>query len=548
MKNLRQYIGLIWVGSILVLGCAKQGYPDGGPKDVTPPKAVSMTPENECCHFNNPSFKIAFDEYVTLRDAENNILVSPPMIKKPEYVIKGRSLVVNLKDSLRPNTTYLFQFNGAIVDFTEGNPLPYFEYAFTTGETIDSASIRGKVTDAKTNKPYEKQLAVLAYERNSLAEGADSGVVNSEPSYITKSQNDGSFIFSHIKEGNYLVVALEDGNRNLKLDPEEAVAFDRKLHVTNDTTPFNLYLSQPKSLKQRITKVEFLRKGRVEICTAAPMVEPLLEPKENLIWNLNATQDTLAIWTIEGSTDSISLIVKDPSGIDDTLNLRYREKRKGKKMISKERTKNNSNHLEIKPPTASKMAAFDTMWLKFENPVATIADSGVMVMDKTDSLWSPANVVLQAKGTKGYIDIKWHAGETYSVKILNGTITDIYNNPNDSVTFTTEIYPNNIFGKITVHLVLDSNLTDPTKSAFFVAQLTDASGKIIASTQVKNNTFAFPNLKPDKYKIQILIDEDGDNAWTTGDYWLQQLPEQILFLEKTLELRENWDIEETWHL
>ena len=89
----------------VVLSCAKQGYPSGGPKDERPPVVLSTTPANGSLNFGEKQFSIAFDEYVNIKDAENNILVSPPMNTKPEYTTKGRSVVVKLKDTLMPNTT-----------------------------------------------------------------------------------------------------------------------------------------------------------------------------------------------------------------------------------------------------------------------------------------------------------------------------------------------------------------------------------------------------------------------------------------------------------
>ena len=103
---------LVAVATLLVAlasSCAKQGYPSGGPKDVTPPAVVSMNPPDRTLNFAQKEFFIEFDEYVTVKDAENNILVSPPMKTKPEYTSKGHGIRVRLRDTLQPASTYLFQ-------------------------------------------------------------------------------------------------------------------------------------------------------------------------------------------------------------------------------------------------------------------------------------------------------------------------------------------------------------------------------------------------------------------------------------------------------
>ena len=146
-----------------VAGCAKQGYPSGGPKDETPPKAVDAKPASESRNFAGRQFSIGFDEYITVKDADKNILISPPMRQKPEFTTKGKRLVVKLNDTLQPNTTYLFQFKGAIVDFTEGNVLPSFEYVFSTGDHMDSMMLAGRVLNARDGKPWKEPVTVMAY-------------------------------------------------------------------------------------------------------------------------------------------------------------------------------------------------------------------------------------------------------------------------------------------------------------------------------------------------------------------------------------------------
>ena len=74
-----QSLVLLLAAFLLLHACAKQGYPTGGPKDETPPVVLGTTPANGTLNFDAKEFSIAFDEYVQVKDADNNILVSPPM-------------------------------------------------------------------------------------------------------------------------------------------------------------------------------------------------------------------------------------------------------------------------------------------------------------------------------------------------------------------------------------------------------------------------------------------------------------------------------------
>ena len=66
---------------------------------------------------------------------------------KPQGTV-SKKIQIQLLDSLAESTTYTFNFGESIVDNNEGNILPFFRYALSTGSIIDSLEIRGKITDA----------------------------------------------------------------------------------------------------------------------------------------------------------------------------------------------------------------------------------------------------------------------------------------------------------------------------------------------------------------------------------------------------------------
>ena len=146
-------------------------------------------PESGTLLFDAKEFVIHFDEYVKVKDADNNILVSPPMKQKPEYKTKGRGIVVKLRDTLRANTTYLFQFKEAIVDFNEGNALPSYEYVFSTGSSIDSMTLRGTVADAFSRKPRTEPVTVIAWSESQQSDSVgDSIVAKVQPKEVEVSE------------------------------------------------------------------------------------------------------------------------------------------------------------------------------------------------------------------------------------------------------------------------------------------------------------------------------------------------------------------------
>lgn len=204
-------------------GCAKISSPTGGPRDSTPPKVVKMTPENQSVRFHDKQIRIFFDEFVTLNNPTNNVLISPPLAEPPQYTLKGKSLVIKFKDSLQENTTYNMVFSDCIRDYHENTPLSYFHYSFSTGDSLDDYMIRGNILDAKTLAP-SKDFYVLLYKNT-----ADSLPLTTRPDFVTKSLENGSFQFQNIKEGSYKIFALKDLNADLLYNlPNEEIAFQEE--------------------------------------------------------------------------------------------------------------------------------------------------------------------------------------------------------------------------------------------------------------------------------------------------------------------------------
>lgn len=216
MKKISIYIAAL----LLLIGCAKVSTPVGGPRDTTPPQVLKQVPEDQSTNFSERTIKITFDEFFTLNNPTENVLISPPMQQQPEFEIKNKTLVVKLKDTLRANTTYNLLFTDCILDYNESNKLGLLQYSFSTGNAIDSCTISGSISDAKNLNPAEG-FFIFLYDKD-----IDSLPKSAMPTYITKANKDGRFSFRNIAAGSYKVFALKDGNGNYRYDlPTEEIAF-----------------------------------------------------------------------------------------------------------------------------------------------------------------------------------------------------------------------------------------------------------------------------------------------------------------------------------
>jgi len=59
--------------------CAKRGMPTGGDIDTIPPAFVRSSPENFTTNFDGEEVRIYFNEYIKLKDAQRQIIISPPI-------------------------------------------------------------------------------------------------------------------------------------------------------------------------------------------------------------------------------------------------------------------------------------------------------------------------------------------------------------------------------------------------------------------------------------------------------------------------------------
>ena len=534
---MRRHLSILLL-ALLAAACARQGYPTGGPKDETPPVALAAQPANESRHFSGRQFYIPFDEYVVLKNANENVLVSPPLKNKPEYSTKGRGVLVKINDTLLPNTTYLFQFKEAIADFNEGNLLPSYEYVFSTGADMDTLMLAGRVLDGRSGKPWKEQVSVLAYRQEQCA--TDTVACHMQPAYITRADKEGHFAFHYLPAGRYRLVALEDKNRNLRLDSDDPAAWDTAYYPAATAIDSNalpqLRLSAPVSAKQRLTGSEFINRGTIRLTTALPMQNPTLQG-EAVEWRLNARRDTLTAWCLNAKCDSTVLIVSD-HGLQDTLKLRYRAKAAGKAGRRGAQQQPTQEKPLMRALCNGSNAYYDDLRLAFERPIVSQADSlRATVIHTKDSSRTEAALRLDSTGLGARIDATLRSGEAYRMHIPKGAFTDLYGNPTDSL--TVNLTPKD-YATLTLHIT--NAYPHP-----LVVEVLDSRDTVLQRKSLESNgKLQFIHLAAGECRIRAVIDADSNGCWTTGDYRLQRQPEAWIMFDKTLQLREKWESEEHW--
>ena len=198
--------------SVLFLSCANQLPPTGGDDDKTPPRVRKIIPKPNTVRFDGNSITILFDKYVDRRSFRESLFISPKPAKEPDFNWGGKEVEIKFTEPLKKNKTYTFLISKGFKDFLGNFLNEPIQFAVSTGDSIDNASISGKVFSNSYNN-----IIIFAY---SLKDKNDTLInpLRISPDYITQVNENGSYFFNHITKSNYRVFALKDVNKNMVYD------------------------------------------------------------------------------------------------------------------------------------------------------------------------------------------------------------------------------------------------------------------------------------------------------------------------------------------
>ena len=225
MKKRIRYIilrlsAVVLLSSIL-FSCANPGSPNGGPYDEDPPRFVSSKPVMNQLNFKGKKIEITFDEYITIDNPNENVIITPPQTQSPLIQAIGKKVIVELRDTLIDSTTYTIDFTGSIADNNERNTLENFSFAFSTGDVLDTLQISGVLINAEDLEPVQKMLVGIHRDLS------DTAFTKTRFLRTSKTDDRGRFVIQNAAPGSYRVFALEDKNRNYAYDKnnDESLAF-----------------------------------------------------------------------------------------------------------------------------------------------------------------------------------------------------------------------------------------------------------------------------------------------------------------------------------
>jgi len=523
---------LVVTFSLLLTNCAKRGTPTGGAKDSIPPILVSANPIDKSINFNVKKIKIYFDEYIKLKDVNKQLVISPPQKNNPIISPVGTAsklITIEILDTLDLNTTYAFNFGKSIVDNNEENELGNFKYVFSTGTYIDSLDLSGEVIDPIVKKS-EKNLDVMLYEYNESY--TDSIIFKEKPRYISNTLDSTLFELTNLRAGKYLLIALKDANGNKIYNPEiDKIGFVKDTIIIPTDKKYNF------SIFKEIAKLKVIKPKEV---TKGHLIFGYLGDAKDL--NIN-----LLTATPEGFKSEINY-EKDKDTINywytaieaDSLNFKVSKGEYSEEFTVKTRS-SKIDSLIIKKSTSGVLHLIDTFSISTNIPIITVDKSYIKITDQ-DSTVIDFNTILSESKTDLYLNFDKKNSSKYNFELLPKSITTIFGASNDSLSFQLTTKLPEDYGVLNLELLSE-------KKSSFIVELLDKKGFVVRTKKIDSpQTLNFILLPPGTYSVRIVVDENKNGKWDTGNFLKKQQPETVQYFDKEIVIRANWEENETFIL
>ena len=533
MRNLIYFL----ISILLINGCAKRGSPTGGPKDSIPPVLVNANPKLNSTNFNEEEIRLTFDEWIKLDKVQDQLIISPP-IDNSSYEIKPltgvtKKVFIRFIDSLNSETTYTINFGNSIKDNNENNTLTFFNYTFSTGETLDSLYVKGLVSDAFDREP-SNYVSLQLYRIDSILE--DSIVFKNKPTYISNTLDSASYKFQNVKEGKYLIIALKDLNNNYLFDPffEKIGFIDSLITLPKDSIiDFKLFKEETELVWDRphfinSEKIGFGYYGKLDIDKIE--LNSKIPDSVSYTFLKEKDTDTLNLWLSRNSFDSLNfnLIEKD------TIKLTtVKFDRKRDTLI---------DSLRISTKTANILHLKESFRLSYNIPINKIVDSLITIRN-IDSLLIAFRTSINKDEEELDIIFEVSPSDEYNINLYPNAIVDIRGNVNDTLNYKVITQTLEDYGNIYLDVVRNND-------SKFILHLIDNNGDIVREYKnvSQNSTYSFDLIRPGKYSFRLIEDLNENSRWDTGNYLKKIKPEPVYYYKDEIEVRANWDLNETFNL
>ncbi|WP_026998948.1 Ig-like domain-containing protein [Eisenibacter elegans] len=552
------FLGLI--ATLLVQACANRIPPTGGDLDEVPPVIKYTNPAPNTTNFNGESITLEFDEWIKEENLKQQLIIIPEI--KYRHRVSKRSLKLSFEKPLEPNTTYSLSFREGLKDITEGNVPPDLRFAFSTGDKLDTAIVRGRTANLRNNKPTKDVLIAFVKPGDTIQ------LDKSTPRYYTISNEDGTFLMPNLASEEFEVYAYHDRNSNKKYDEGEAIAFLETPIQLSDSVFANMQLAlapedhNPPRLRgispiQRYLELEF-DEGLANFAldsanTDLRFIVNRDAPTKVLIFpptDSSAIRDTIP--TLAVVRDSADNVARLP------LKLKFRVPDTEKKNSQK------SFDLTIKAAGGEGEALRMPFGFRiyFSKPVAEVDYSKIRFIREAQKpssannwadkiaqrytntspkveVWSPSGSLFVWDDNRSALrwDTLLPIKKGLELRIEEGAFISIEQDSSALVSKVFNLLDENKLGSISG--------TIQSQAAHYFIELMKNDGQIVDRLEgmSQSQDFEFRYVRSGEYQIRITIDNNNNNRWDGSDFRKKIPAEKVLYFPLPNRVREGWDIQ-----
>lgn len=543
MKSLSLAL-LLLVAVLFLNSCAKQSSPMGGPQDEDPPILLSSSPENESINVKPEVISLEFNEYVQLENPNQTIIITPKLeTSEIEYLAIKNRITITLNQELEDSTTYLFNFQNSIQDITENNPAERLRLVFSTGTTIDSLSVSGTVDFIHPyNKPDLEDVIIGLYQDSDTTD-----LFTSAPYYITQADSAGNFEITNIKEGTFRAYAWYDENNSLKAEfRNEAYGYlSEPLEITKNLSNLHINLARADLSPLKISRSVSTGSNFDIVLSKAPADFEIKHPAKNkdLFYRLDNNTIRLYHRSLTNDSTEIELQIRDSVGVQlDTLLMAVFLESERSKQDLEITTNSNLNFIdEINAELIFNKPLYeinyDSLYFSYDSASIIPITPDMVSFPDSSHLRTKIKIITQIPDSIAQSKFTLYASDS----TFQDT-EDIWNEEEINTTFTrlkTDNLADGIYGNIN------------TSKTPILVQLLSSQNEVIREQYLTDTTyFEFTKLEAATYRIQAIIDTNGNRRWDPGNYNKNIQPEPIFYYmdedsgNDELILRGGWTLED----
>ena len=536
---------------ILLVACARQGAPPGGPVDKMPPRIMAASPKPDTTRVPLDSkIFLQFNEAVDHRTCEESIFITPRPAEAVRFKWHGKRLEIRIPGGLLPHRTYVITVGTGTKDLRNIRMAASYSLAFSTGDSLDRGALSGQIF-AET--PVEG-VQIWAYE---LAGTQQPNPAITSPLYVTQANASGHFALAYLALGAYRLFAVGDRDLNGRYDAEREL-------VGVASRDYTLSAGQPRitGIVLRATLQDTtppLLAGatapdnrHVDLRFSERMAERRLTDTDNYcIYNAVDTLQVLELLIDQRNPAYIHLLTAEQkSGLLYTVQVREGWDLKGHALADTARTTTfNGAALAdaIKPYFISAQPENQARNIPLQ-PSVTLTFSEAM----NTSLAELAFALLDSGKYPVHGKISWpNSGEmvfrpdsllrperSYIVKMAVDSLQDRQGNPIADTLITFRFMTLNPDTLSEIAGSLRDGASGRSGRFYLTARI--PKGPAYELTQDLEGAYRFAKILPGDYVIDFFRDEDGDGRYSFGQACPYRPAERYAIYPDTVKVRARW--------